>query len=85
MTDLIEGAYWKTDEREYNIQISYPKERRAMVKSLFSGWDVIGTGQDPRSSKRILIFRKKILKTRDFRAIIKGLNHNQTINLKEIT
>jgi len=85
MNDLIEGAYWKTDEREYNIQISYPKERKAMVKNLFSDWDIIGTGKDPRSNKRILIFRKKILKTRDFRAIIKSLNHNQTISLKEIT
>jgi hypothetical protein len=85
MNDRIVGAYWKTDEREYNIQISYPKERRALVRNLFSDWTVIGSGQDPRSNRKILIFRKKIPKAGDFRAIVRNLNQNQTINLKEAT
>ena len=83
MSKLPEGAYWKTDEEEYNVQIHCTKGNVLAITEVFSDWTKIAEGIDTAKDEKILIFRKKT-KEKDFNKMLSKITTHQTINLKEV-
>ena len=85
MRVLIEGSYWKTEEGEYNVQISCDPKQSEILYEAFQGWFNVAEGVDSRKEKKILIFRKAFCAQEEFTKLVAELKHNNIINLKEIT
>lgn len=83
MSKLPEGAYWKTDEEEYNVQIHCTRTYVSAITEIFSDWVKVAEGVDPAKNEKILIFKKNT-KEKDFNRMLSEITTHQTINLKEV-
>ena len=84
MDSNLEGVYWNIGENEYNVQISFPKEKEDFIISRFQDWMFIGEGDDPKQKRKIVIFRKKFLNNQELQNTIQEIKNN-TILLKEVS
>jgi|TARA_B100001094_G_scaffold327093_1_gene384514 hypothetical protein len=79
----MEGTYWKIEENEYNIQISFRPENKSELLNTFHNWSSIANGFDPSREEEIVILRKKFATRSDFMKMIRDLKRQQIIFLKE--
>lgn len=79
----MEGTYWKIEENEYNIQISFRPENKSELLNTFHNWSNIANGFDPAREEEIVILRKKFATRSDFMKMIRDLKRQQIIFLKE--
>tara|TARA_R100001510_G_C7610918_1_gene174494 strand:- start:594 stop:854 length:261 start_codon:yes stop_codon:yes gene_type:complete len=81
--ELLKGHYWKTGDKEYNVQITFnPVERPSLMFS-FRDWTKVAEGVIPGTEEEIHIFRKIFDLRSEFLNLVKELKRKQIILLKE--